>query len=52
MDAIKRVRRKCVMKELQYLVIGVEDGWIKVNIQIWEKYLKAKEILNGSKRYN
>lgn len=40
------------MEDLQYLIIGVEDGWIKVNTQVWREYLEAKEILNDSKRNN
>lgn len=23
-------------KEEQYLIIGIEDGWIEVNVEIWE----------------
>ena len=29
----------------QYLVTGVEDGWIEVGRDIWDKYLKAKKEL-------
>ena len=30
----------------EHLVTGVEDGWIKVDKETWEEYLKAKERLN------
>ncbi len=26
-----------------YLITGVEDGWIKVDKKVWQEYLKAKE---------
>ena len=29
-----------------YLVIGVEDGWIKVDKEVWQEYLKAKKRLS------
>lgn len=29
----------------EWLVTGVEDGWIKVDKETWEKYLQAKERL-------
>lgn len=32
----------------QYLVIGVEDGWIRANRKIWREYLKAKDRLKVS----
>ena len=38
--------------EAQYLVIGVEDGWIKVDSIVWKQYLIAKRIVeeyNGNK---
>ena len=28
-----------------YLVIGVEDGWVKVDKKVWQEYLEAKERL-------
>ena len=28
-----------------YLVTGVEDGWIKVDEEIWNRYLEAKKRL-------
>lgn len=31
---------------LTWLVIGVEDGWIKVDQKVWREYLIAKRILN------
>ena len=31
------------MDELYQLIIGVEDGWIVVNNQVWQDYLIAKE---------
>lgn len=31
------------MDELYWLIIGVEDGWIAVNNQVWQDYLMAKE---------
>lgn len=35
------------MKEyLQWLITGVEDGWIKVDQKIFRQYLIAKEIIN------
>ena len=35
------------MKEyLQWLITGVEDGWIKVNQKTWRQYLIAKAIIN------
>jgi len=34
---------------LEWLVTGVEDGWIQVNQKVWRKYLIAKEILNKEK---
>lgn len=30
----------------EWLVTGVEDGWIKVDKETWEEYLQAKERLN------
>ena len=29
-----------------YLVTGVEDGWIKVNKEVWQEYIEAKERLS------
>jgi hypothetical protein len=26
-----------------YLITGVEDGWIKVDEETWNKYLEVKE---------
>ena len=40
------------MEDLQYLIIGVEDGWIKVDKQIWQEYLNAKEVLNEAQRFS
>lgn len=37
-----------MIEDLQYLIIGVEDGWIYVDTQVWAKYLKAKEIINDN----
>lgn len=34
-------------EDLKYLIIGVEDGWIKVNDKVWQEYLKAKEVLKN-----
>lgn len=31
---------------LQWLIIGVEDGWIKVDQKTWQEYLTAKKVLN------
>ena len=31
----------------EYLVTGVNDGWIKVNNETWQKYLEAKKRLAG-----
>ena len=33
------------MENLQYLITGVEDGWIKVDNDIWRLYLIAKELV-------
>lgn len=33
------------MDNIQYLITGVEDGWIKVNNDIWRLYLIAKELV-------
>lgn len=39
------------MKEyLQWLITGVEDGWIKVDQKIFRQYLIAKEIVNETQR--
>ena len=27
-------------KEERYIVIGLEDGWLKYNHKIWKEYLK------------
>jgi hypothetical protein len=41
------------INQLLYLITGVEDGWIAVNKEAWQKYLKAKELIkNVSKRNN
>ena len=34
-------------EDLKCLIIGVEDGWIKVNDKVWQEYLKAKEVLKN-----
>ncbi len=31
--------------DAMYIVIGVEDGWIKVNSIVWKQYLIAKRIV-------
>jgi hypothetical protein len=31
--------------EDEYLVIGVDDGWIHVDEETWNKYLEAKKRL-------
>lgn len=36
-------------EDVIYLVIGVEDGWIKVDKKVWQEYLEAKERLNKQK---
>lgn len=36
---------------LEWLVIGVEDGWIKVDQKVWREYLIAKEYLERQKGY-
>lgn len=28
-----------------YLIIGVEDGWIKVTPAVWKEYLIAKKLV-------
>ena len=28
----------------RYLVIGVEDGWIKVDKKTWKEYLRIKKL--------
>ena len=33
-------------EDAKYLVIGVEDGWIKVNSAIWKEYCKMKKIVD------
>ena len=39
-------------EEDTYLVIGVEDGWIKVDKYIWQDYLEAKKrILEDGVKY-
>ena len=30
----------------EWIVTGVEDGWIKTDKETWEEYLKAKEKLS------
>ena len=35
---------------LLWLIIGVEDGWLKVDQKIWRQYLIAKEIINETER--
>lgn len=35
-----------VREWLLYIIIGVEDGWIKVDQKVWRQYLLAKELLN------
>ena len=30
----------------EYLVTGVDDGWIKVDKETWNEYLEAKKRLN------
>lgn len=38
----------CKKAEMQEaLITGVEDGWIKVDQEAWEEYLKAKERINN-----
>lgn len=32
-----------LLEECKRLIIGVEDGWIKVDKETWKEYLKAKE---------
>lgn len=29
-----------------YLLIGVEDGWIKVNKKAWDEYLETKKMID------
>lgn len=33
--------------DLMYLITGVEDGWIKVTLKVWQEYLQAKRIINN-----
>lgn len=37
---------------LQWLITGVEDGWIKVTQKTWREYLLAKEIVNQRETYS
>jgi hypothetical protein len=34
------------MNNIQYLIIGVEDGWIAVDNDTWRLYQIAKELIN------
>lgn len=29
--------------DIEYLIKGIEDGWIKVDQKTWKEYLKIKE---------
>jgi hypothetical protein len=33
-------KNKRITKEERYIIIGLEDGWLKYNNKIWKEYLK------------
>lgn len=36
---IFNLRNKRMTKEERYIVVGLEDGWLKYNHKIWKEYL-------------
>ena len=35
-----------------YLIVGVEDGWIKVDKKVWDEYEMMKDLDYGIGRYS